>query len=107
MSDSELQSNNPAMTTKKAFAIYAGCLVAMLVLIALAANIHAFPGSVAFVAYFIFGFLLNRIVLRGLIEWHPVYNTLENVSSAKLSMMGLWPIRYPGLFFKLLVSKHL
>lgn len=53
------------------------------------------------------GFALNRIVLRGLIEWHPVYNTLGNVSRAKLGMMLLWPIRYPVLFFQLLVSKHL
>lgn len=107
MSDSELQSNTPSMTTGKAVAIYAGFLVAMFALISLAANIQAFPGVLAFVAYFVFGFLLNRIVLRGLIEWHPMHNTLENVSSAKLSMMGLWPIRYPALFFKLLVSKHL
>lgn len=107
MSDAELQTNNPVMTTGKAVVIYGGCLLAMFVLIFLAANIQAFPGIIAFVAYFIFGVLLNRIVLRGLIEWHPVYNTLENVSSAKLSMLGLWPIRYPGLFFKLMVSKHL
>lgn len=107
MSDSELQSNTPSMTTRKAVAIYTGCLAVMLALILMAAKIQSFPGAIAFVAYFILGMVLNRVVLRGIIEWHPVYNTLENVSTAKLSMLGLWPIRYPGLFFKLLVSKHL
>jgi len=42
-----------------------------------------------------------------LIEWHPVYNTLENVSSAKLSTMAFWILAYPKLFFQLLVTKHL
>lgn len=107
MSDIDVQSSEPSMTTQKAFAIYAGCLGVLLVLIALAANFSFVPGILVFVAYLILGFVLNRVVLRGLIEWHPVYNTLENVSSAKLSMLGLWPIRYPALFFRLLVTKHL
>jgi hypothetical protein len=107
MPDSELITSTPSMTTGKAVAIYTACLFAMWGIITLVIKIQAFPGIIAFVAYCAFGFLLNRIVLRGLVEWHPVYNTLENVSSAKLSMMGLWPIRYPGLFFKILVSKHL
>lgn len=107
MSDSELQSNTPTMTTGKAIAIYVGCLIAMFVLIDLTVKFQSLPGVIAFIFYLVIGFLLNRIVLRGLTEWHPMYNTLENVSSAKLSMLVFWPIRYPGLFFKLLVTKHL
>jgi hypothetical protein len=107
MSDAEIQSVTPAMTTGKAVAIYAGSVVALFALMALGANIPSFPGFVVFLGYLALGFLLNRIVLRGLIEWHPVYSTLSNVSSAKLGMLTLWPIRYPALFFKLLVAKHL
>jgi len=107
MSDAEIQSTEPQMTTGKAIGIYAGCLATLFALISLAATFKSFPGVLAVVAYLTLGFLLNRIVLRGLIEWHPVYNTLKNVSSAKLGMMLLWPLRYPVLFFQLLVSKHL
>lgn len=107
MADADVAQQQPEMTTGKAIGIYSAMLIAEIVLITLAAKTSWFPGIIAFIAYFIFGFMLNRVVLRGLIEWHPTYNTLENVSSAKLGMMGLWPIRYPGLFFQLLVSKHL
>ncbi len=107
MSDAEIKAAAPGITTGKAIMIYAGSLSVLFVLIGLTASIQSFPGVIAFVGYVVLGFLLNRIVLRGLIEWHPVYNTLENVSSAKLGMLTLWPIRYPALFFKLLVSKHL
>ena len=48
---------------------------------------------------------MTRIVMRGLIEWHPNYNTLHNVVSAKLSMFVLWPIQMPALLFKLMVNK--
>lgn len=107
MSDAETQSAAPAMTTGKAIMIYAGAVAILFALIALTANFDAIPGIVAWVGYFLLGFSLNRVVLRGLIEWHPVYNTLKNVASAKLWMLFLWPLKYPGLFFQLLVSKHL
>lgn len=107
MSDAEVQTSEPQMTVGKAIGVYAACLIALFVLISLTANIKSFPGSAAFVGYLALGFLLNRVVLRGLIEWHPMYNTLQNVSSAKLGMLALWPIRYPVLFFQFLVNKHL
>lgn len=107
MSDAETQSAMPSMTTGKAIMLYIGAVVVLFVLIALAAKIQSFPGIIAFVGYLVLGFLLNRVVLRGLIEWHPMYNTLENVASAKLGMAVLWPLKYPGLFFQLLVTKHL
>ena len=95
------------MTTGKGILLYLGGLFVFFVLIALSTSIQAFPGILAFVGYLAIGFMLNRVVLRGLIEWHPVYNTLENVSSAKLSTMAFWILAYPKLFFQLLVTKHL
>lgn len=107
MSDAEVQASEPQMTVGKAIGVYAGCLTTLFVLISLWTTFKSFPGAVAFFGYLGLGFLLNRVVLRGLIEWHPMHNTLANVSSAKLGMLVFWPIRYAVLFFQLLVSKHL
>lgn len=95
------------MTVGKGIGIYVAFLVGMFVLIKLASATTWFPGAIPFFSYFVFGFLMNRVVLRGLIEWHPVYNTIENVSSSKLRALTFWPISYPALFFKLGVVKHL
>ena len=107
MSDVERQARQPSMTTGKGMGIYALCIVGLAVLINLSTHGKLISPALVFFVYLAMGFALNRIVLRGLIEWHPVYNTLSNVSRAKLGMMLLWPIRYPVLFFQLLVSKHL
>ena len=63
---------------KLGFAVYAAGLVFLVV------SIYFGWGNVAFFGYFIFGFALNRIVLRQ-IEWHHMHNTLSNVANAKLS----------------------
>jgi len=79
----------------------------LLLFIHLAVNVVWFPAIIALGAYFAFGFYLNRVVLRGLIEWHPLYNYVENVSRAKLAYFLLWPLTYPVLFFQLAVDKVL
>lgn len=107
MSDNETQARDSSMSLRKGIGIYTAFLASFIILVNLSIAITWFPGSVAFFSYLIFGFLLNRIVLRGLIEWHPMYNTLQNVSSAKLSSFFLWPISYAGLFFRLAVNKVL
>lgn len=107
MSDGEVQTQEVQMTMGKAIGIYAAFLAAMIVFIKLASATTWFSGAIPFFGYFVFGFLMNRVVLRGLIEWHPVYNTIENVSSGKLRALIFWPISYPALFFKLAVVKHL
>lgn len=61
----------------------------------------------AIIAYIAAGIYLNRRVLRKLIEWHPVHNTIDNVSSAKLGFFLLWPIRYFFLFMRLGITKVL
>lgn len=107
MSDGEVQIQVAQMAVGKGIGIYAALLVGLIVLVKLAGAVSWFPGAIAFFAYFVFGFIMNRFVLRGLIEWHPVYNTIENVSSSKLRSLIFWPIAYPALFFKLGVIKHL
>lgn len=107
MSDNEIQVGEASMSLRKGIGIYAVFLATFVVLVNLSIAVAWFPGSIAFFSYLIFGFLLNRIVLRGLIEWHPMYNTLQNVSSAKLGSFFLWPISYAGLFFRLAVNKVL
>jgi len=109
MSDnnSEISAQEPSMSLRKSIGIYVAFLAAFFLLVKLAISTTWFPGIIAFFAYLAFGFLLNRIVLRGLIEWHPMYNTVGDVSSAKLSSFFLWPISYANLLFRLAVNKVL
>ena len=107
MTDRNVQPLTPPMTLGKGVGIYTMFLVGMVILSALASALAWFSGAIPFCAYFVFGYLMNRLVLRGLIEWHPVYNTLQNVSSSKLRALIFWPLVYPGLFFRLAVVKHL
>ncbi len=95
------------MTLSRAFGMYMVSFATFVFLVWLAVKIKWFPGAIPFFGYFGSGFLLNRVVLRNLIEWHPMYNTLYNVSSAKLWYLLVWPIAYAGLFFRLMVTKHL
>ena len=97
----------PEMTLGKGFVIYFVLLMAQVMLLLLTVKFDWFPGVILLFTYVGFGFLLNRLVLRGLTEWHPVYDTLQNVSSEKLGMLLVWPFRYPALFFQLLVHRHL
>jgi hypothetical protein len=67
-----------------------------------------FPVGPAFLPiYLISGFVMTRFVMRGLIEFHPVYNTVANVFSAKIWMFLLWPIQMLVLLFKLTVNSSL
>lgn len=101
MADADVQNVDASMTIGKGLGIYALCLVS---LAALASFTSFGPAAIG---YLVLGFILNRVVLRGLIEWHPVYNTIENVSSSKLRALIFWPLSYLVLFFKLGVVKHL
>jgi hypothetical protein len=107
MADRNIQEQTPPMTLGKGVGIYTMFLVGMVVLVSLASALSWFSGVIPFCTYFVFGYLMNRLVLRGLVEWHPVYNTLENVSRSKLRSLIFWPLSYPGLFFRLAVVKHL
>ena len=60
-----------------------------------------------FYLYLAAGFLMTRFVMQRLVEWHPVYNTVHNVFSAKLGMFFLWPFKMLSLLLKLSVNKVL
>ena len=88
--------------------IYIAFLAIIIILVAISVSTSTMtPLGIACYAYLIFGFLLNRLVLREIIAWHPMYNTIENVSSAKLNFFFLWPIAYANLFIRLAINKVL
>ncbi|MGH6637345.1 MAG: hypothetical protein ACREBY_01935 [Polaromonas sp.] len=64
-------------------------------------------GLISIVLYLGFGFVMTRYVMRDLIEFHPMYNTVANVFSAKIWMFLLWPIQMFILLFKLTVNSAL
>lgn len=64
-------------------------------------------GGVAVIVYLAAGFVMTRVVMRGLIEFHPVHNTIANVFSAKIWMFLLWPIQMLVLLLKLSVNRVL
>jgi len=98
----DVSVSEPSMTLLKAVAIYAAAILVHVVLFKiLPQNLLS---GIAWV-YVASGFVMTRIVMRGLIEWHPHYNTLDNVFSTKLSMFVLWPLQMPMLLFKLMVNK--
>ena len=105
------QPTQVKMTIPKGWVFYFSGLVAFLFIVWLLGfiipNNLGTQAIIALVLYLSVGFVMNRVVLRGLIEWHPAYNTIENVSKGKLGLLLGWPVAYPVLFFKLLVVKHL
>jgi hypothetical protein len=104
---SEVENQEYVISLRKSIAIYAAFVFLIIIFLGLTFKTSWFPGVITFFAYIGFGFYLNRVVLRGLISWHPTYNTLENVSRAKLSSFFFWPFSYATLFFQLAVNKIL
>ncbi|MDU3756561.1 MAG: hypothetical protein E7G34_24240 [Klebsiella pneumoniae] len=107
MSDMETGGSVQSVSLRKSIGIYVLCIMIMMLLFNLGAKFTWFPGIITLITYFLLGFLLNRIVLRRLIEWHPVYNTVANVSRAKLSAFLFWPLSYLFLFIRLIINKVL
>lgn len=105
MFDSIYQRNKEIISLKDAWVIYFLILFAFCFSSLFTILIRAIFLSI--IAYIVCGIYLNRIVLRRIIDWHPIYNTVENVYKGKLYMMFLWPISYPILFIKLAVDKFL
>jgi len=98
---------SPVLRVREAFVHWAACALAwgLLVLVAVRVQWHAVDLSAA--GYLLAGIYLNRRVLRRLIVWHPQLDTVQNVSSGKLSALLFWPVVYPVLMFKLVVVKVL
>jgi hypothetical protein len=57
--------------------------------------------------YLVIGFIMTRIVMRGIMEFHPAYNTVANVFSAKIWMFLLWPLSMGILLFKLTINSSM
>lgn len=88
---------------------FAHWITLLIIFIALSVAASTYSSStltnLAFLCYFGAGIYLNRSVLRKIIEWHPMYNTIENVSSAKVKYFLFWPIAYLFLFIRLGINK--
>lgn len=61
----------------------------------------------AMIPYLIAGIILNRLVLRNLVAFHPIYDTLANVSNTKLAAVVAWPFFYLTILIKLAIIKYL
>ena len=106
--DESVNQENQEMKLRDAFKRYAMCSAVFIAFLAIAIGVSSeLLGWLAFFIYCGCGIYLNRVVLRGLIEWHPMYNTVDNVSRAKLSQAACWPISYLLLFFRLGINKVL
>jgi hypothetical protein len=65
------------------------------------------PVGVLLSSYFAIGIILGKVVFCRLIVWHPVYNTVSNVVSTKITQIVFWPFAYPYLFVSLFISKKM
>jgi len=107
MDDVNDAAGQQPMSLLTAFLYYFGALFLLVMVLTIWSKVPSLPVMAGVIAYLAEGFVLNRLVLRRLVEWHPMYNTIANVSSAKLGMMVFWPIRYPILFVRIGIATHL
>jgi len=104
----DVNNQQQNMRLRSAFLHWIGCVAAFVLLVAIASKFDSSMfGTLAFFFYFGAGIYLNRGVLRRIIEWHPMYSTLHNVTSAKLQYFFLWPITYFFLFIRLGINRLL
>jgi polyferredoxin len=96
------------LSVRAGFKVYCICLAAFLAALFISISIGSQLLFYPVLAIYIYcGIHLNRNVLRRLIEWHPMHNTLNNVASAKFKQAALWPISYLALFVQLGINKVL
>lgn len=107
MSNTQEISSAQPMGIGLAVLYYCAALALLAAVVAMTVVFEGLFGSLLVLTYVGLGIVLNRAVLRRLVVWHPMQNTLLNVAKAKLGMALLWPVRYPVLFAHLLVDKHL
>lgn len=95
------------MQLRVAFLLWLGFVVGLFVIVKICAS-TGLTQWISFIYYIAVGIFLSKKVLANLITWDgTIYNTIDNVSSAKLGFALLWIIRYPVLFFKLGIMKIL
>jgi hypothetical protein len=104
----ENKTNGHHISLPAALVNWAACLFVLILLITVAITYEIkVLADVAFYFYFVAGLFLSRSVFRRIIQWHPMYNTLYNVTSTKLKFFFLWPITYLFLFIRLGINKAL
>ncbi len=59
------------------------------------------------IVYLVAAFVMTRYVMRNLIEFHPLHDTVSNVFTAKIGMFLMWPVSMLILLFKLTVNRSL
>lgn len=96
-----------AMSLTSAISRWCACiLTVMLIVVIFGQGEDPIAGLVlGGIAYIVCGVYLNRKVLPKLVDFHPVYNTLDNVTRDKMNMFKLWPVSYPKLFWHLWIDK--
>ncbi|MFC2292264.1 MAG: hypothetical protein ACFNLD_03380 [Kingella oralis] len=101
MQDGDIQAAAPMRLRYACLFYAAGCLLMYL------AYVLGLGGGMMVLLYLVIGVALNRLVLRRLVEWHPMHNTLGEVANAKLSSVLFWPLSYLFLFCSLAIDKLL
>lgn len=108
MDSPEVSNEQESMRLRVAFIHWGACLAVFSLLVILTSSFNSgIFGNLAFIFYLGAGFYLSRAVLRRIIEWHPMHNTLHNVTSDKLKFFFFWPITYFFLFIRLGINKAL
>ncbi len=110
MDSQDVSSKQQNMSLRSAFLRWLICLGLFIFLISLDSPSNEQGvgyGGLALLFYFGAGFYLSRSVLRRIIEWHPMYSTLHNVTSDKMRFFLFWPITYFFLFMRLGINKVL
>lgn len=95
------------MQLRMAFLLWLSFLIGLVVIAKLCFSI-GLTQWITIIYYIAVGVFLSKKVLAELVTWDgTIYNTIDNVSGAKLGYAMFWIIRYPVLFFKLGIMKVL
>lgn len=86
-----------------ALIVYVACLLAFQAYMVLAEALHL-PQHTGVGAYLALGFLLNRLVLRNLVQWHPMTNNLQTVTNSKIWALIAWPFAYGMLLVRMFIN---
>ena len=89
----------------KAWMIYLGAMLLWMGSLRMASG--TVTGWITVLLYLASSLVMTRYVMRNLVEFHPVHNTIGNVFSAKIWMFLLWPYHMLVLLFKLTVNRSL
>ncbi|EMI47530.1 hypothetical protein C405_21009 [Stenotrophomonas maltophilia AU12-09] len=106
MNTSAAVSEEP-ISIAAAATFYLGAVAALALLVTLSFGASWVPIWFLPLMYLVAGCALNRVVLRRLVEFHPLYNTLGVVAKTKLVYVLFWPFAYAYLLVMLLIDRVL